>query len=107
MGQGLTWRILKVGGRVVRVWCLAVVINFMPADWKMDYLWDLLRRARLLSDAMSKGDIGNGPFGGDAYKRLMHSRMYTYLLDPRAQYPNDRKHFEKQEEGRREKAISK
>ena len=80
MGQGLTWRILKVGGRVVRVWCLAVVINFMPADWKMDYLWDLLRRARLLSDAMSKGDIGNGPFGGDAYKRLMHSRMYTYLL---------------------------
>ena len=58
-------------------------------------------------DALSKSDIGNGPFGGDAYKRLMHSRMYTYLLDPRAQYPNDRKHFEEQEEGRREKAISK
>ena len=72
------------------------------------YLGDPLRRARLLSDETSKRDIGNGPFafGGDAYKRLMHSRM-----DPRcartsssvAQYPNDRKHSEERNYRKRER----
>ena len=49
------------------------------------YLGDPLRRARLLSDETSKRDIGNGPFafGGDAYKRLMHSRMDPRCAPPR------------------------